>query len=74
MPSTTSSMAASRPGPARGHTKTSFSTDVMMTRLPTRRLLALALASAIAAPAWAQSTGTVPPFGSQQQPSAPAFG
>jgi outer membrane protein insertion porin family len=67
-------MAAPRPVPARGHSKTSFPTDVMMTRLPTRRLLALALASAIAAPAWAQSTGTVPPFGSQQQPSAPAFG
>jgi outer membrane protein insertion porin family len=30
--------------------------DVMMTRLPTRRLLALALASAIALPAWAQTT------------------
>ncbi len=31
-------------------------TDVMMTRQPTRRLLALALASALAAPAWAQTT------------------
>ncbi len=30
--------------------------DVMMTRLPNRRLLALALASAIALPAWAQTT------------------
>jgi outer membrane protein insertion porin family len=30
--------------------------DVMMTRLPSRRLLALALASAIALPAWAQTT------------------
>ncbi|AER56794.1 outer membrane antigen [Pseudoxanthomonas spadix BD-a59] len=46
-----------------------------MTRLPTRRLLALALASAIAAPAMAQSSGMVPAFGSEQQPSqAPAFG
>ena len=31
----------------------------MMTRLPTRRLIALALASAIALPAWAQTTASV---------------
>ncbi len=37
--------------------KTALSqSEVMMTRLPTRRLLALALASAIAVPAWAQTT------------------
>ncbi|GAB2501050.1 outer membrane protein assembly factor BamA [Pseudoxanthomonas sangjuensis] len=34
--------------------------DSKMTRLPTRRLLALALASAITAPAWAQTTDTAP--------------
>jgi outer membrane protein insertion porin family len=45
----------------------------MMTRLPTRRLLALALASAIATPAMAQSTDmTVPAFGSQPQSASPA--
>jgi len=32
----------------------------MMTRQPSRRLLALALASALAAPAWAQTTDTAP--------------
>ncbi|WP_411832410.1 outer membrane protein assembly factor BamA [Pseudoxanthomonas mexicana] len=32
-----------------------------MTRQPTRRLLALALASALVAPAWAQTTDTAPP-------------
>ena len=37
--------------------------DVKMTRLPTRRLLALALASAIALPAWAQTTEPVQPAG-----------
>lgn len=36
--------------------QTRFLPDVTMTRLPTRRLLALALASAIAVPAWAQTT------------------
>lgn len=39
-----------------------------MTRQPTRRLLALALASALAAPAWAQTidTGSVPPAAHDQ--------
>jgi outer membrane protein insertion porin family len=45
-----------------------------MTRLPTRRLLALALASAIAAPAWAQSQGMVPAFGTEQSAPPAAFG
>ena len=45
-----------------------------MTRLPTRRLLALALASAIAAPAWAQSNGMVPAFGTQPAAAPTAFG
>ena len=41
--------------------KTTLSqSEVMMTRLPTRRLLALALASAIAVPAWAQTTEPSP--------------
>lgn len=47
------------------------------TRLPTRRLLALALASAISAPAWAQTAQepplAVPAFGTPTAPSADAF-
>ena len=46
-----------------------FLPDATMTRLPTRRLLALALASAISAPAWAQTTDPAPAIA----PDAGAF-
>lgn len=49
--------AALRPTPAPQELPQS---EVMMTRLPSRRLLALALASAIAMPALAQTTETAP--------------
>lgn len=49
--------AALRPTPAPQELPQS---EVMMTRLPSRRLLALALASAIAMPALAQTTDTAP--------------
>ena len=52
--------AAFRQTPAPGQVAAVLTqSEVMMTRLPTRRLLALALASAIALPAWAQTTASV---------------
>ena len=48
-----------RPAPLQA-TPVSTQSDVTMTPLPTRRLLALALATAIAMPAWAQTTEPAP--------------
>lgn len=45
--------------------------DVMMTRQPTRRLLALALASALTAPAWAQTA--LPPIVAPAEAEAGSF-
>ncbi len=62
--------AAARPFPALQELPQS---DVMMTRHPTRRLLALALASAIAMPALAQTTDPAPVAASNAPLSAQPF-